>query len=175
MKAWMELASSGLRASARWATVSLLILVSAGCGDGARSPTAPTTDTLAAAVRSALERSIQDEFKAETIYQGVVNDLGSPQPFLNVLTAEQRHSTSIALLFSRRGLAVPASEWTLDRVPHFTAVAEACRAAAVAERENVAMYDDLLRLDLPSDVRQVFGNNRSASVVNHLPAFERCS
>jgi hypothetical protein len=37
------------------------------------------------------------------------------------------------------------------------------------------MYDDMLRLSLPSDVRQVFENNRSASLVNHLPAFERCS
>jgi hypothetical protein len=45
----------------------------------------------------------------------------------------------------------------------------------VAERENIAMYDDLLRGDLPADVRQVFSNNRSASVTNHLPAFERCS
>ena len=33
---------------------------------------------------------------------------------------------------------------------------------------------ELLRADLPADVRQVFSNNRSASLVNHLPAFERC-
>jgi hypothetical protein len=54
-------------------------------------------------------------------------------------------------------------------------VVAACAAGAAAERENIAMYDDLLRTDLPVDVRQVFSNNRSASLVNHLPAFERCS
>jgi hypothetical protein len=37
------------------------------------------------------------------------------------------------------------------------------------------MYDRLLPLELPADVRQVFTNNRRASLVNHLPAFESCS
>ena len=45
----------------------------------------------------------------------------------------------------------------------------------VAERENIAIYDRLLPLDLPVDVRQVFENNRAASLFNHLPAFERCA
>jgi len=168
------LALASVRGWFNLATVGLLVLGFVGCG-GSSSPTAPTTETLTAEVRAALERSLQDEYRAETIYQGVINDLGSPLPFLNVLTAEQRHSASIAQLFSRRGLTPPASQWTLDRVPHFTTVPAACRAAVVAERENIAMYDELLRLDLPFDVRQVFVNNRSASLVNHLPAFERCS
>ena len=37
------------------------------------------------------------------------------------------------------------------------------------------MYDELLRLTLPADVRQVFENVGLASLSNHLPAFERCS
>jgi hypothetical protein len=126
-------------------------------------------------VRAALDRSIQDEFKAETMYQGVVNDLGQVQPFVTVLTAEQRHSAAIAHLFTTRGLAAPASEWSLDRVPHFATIPAACGAAVVAERDNIALYDELLRLDLPGDVRQVFANVRSASLLNHLPAFERCA
>ena len=28
--------------------------------------------------------------------------------------------------------------------------------------------------ELPADVRQVFTNNRAASLNNHLPAFDRC-
>jgi hypothetical protein len=160
-----------------WKTLAAVGLLSAalvGCND-AGSPTAPTPVDLTPEVRAALERSIQDEYRAETIYQGVVNDLGPLPPFLNVLTAEQRHSASIAQAFVRRGLTSPASEWSLDRVPHFSAIVAACGAAATAERDNIAMYDDMLRLSLPSDVRQVFENNRSASLVNHLPAFERCS
>jgi hypothetical protein len=37
------------------------------------------------------------------------------------------------------------------------------------------MYDEFLSLDLPDDVRTVFGNLRSASLDKHLPAFQTCS
>lgn len=122
-----------------------------------------------------MERAIHDEYRAETTYEGVVEDLGPLTPFVNVLTAEQRHSASIAQLFVRRDLTPPPNNWTLATVPHFTSVPAACGAAAAAERGNVAMYDELLRLALPTDVRQVFENIRLASLTNHLPAFERCS
>ena len=154
-----------------------IVLVAVGllaCGDSS-SPTEPTTVTLTAEVRAALERSIQDEYRAEMTYQGVVEDLGQLAPFVNVLSAEQRHSASLARLFVSRGLTPPPNSWTLQMVPHFTSIPVACGAAATAERENVAMYDELLRFTLPVDVRQVFENNRLASLMNHLPAFERCS
>ena len=154
-----------------------LVLVTVGflaCGDSS-SPTAPSTTTLTSEVRTALERSIDDEYRAETTYQGVVADLGQIPPFVNVLSAEQRHSASIAELFVRRGLTPPANTSTLETVPHFTSVGVACGAAVTAERANVGMYDELLRLTLPADVRQVFENVRLASLTNHLPAFERCS
>jgi hypothetical protein len=54
-------------------------------------------------------------------------------------------------------------------------VTAACAAGVVAERENIALYDDLLKQDLPADVRQVFESNRSASLLAHLPAFQRCA
>lgn len=60
-------------------------------------------------------------------------------------------------------------------VSHYGTVTDVCRAAATAERANIAMYDELLRLDLPSDVRQVFTDLGAASLQNHLPAVERCS
>lgn len=151
-----------------------LLLGLVGCGDG-ESPTSPSPGTSTVEVRAALDRSIQDEYRSETTYQGVVNDLGQLLPFVNVLTAEQRHSATIAALFTRYGLSAPANAWTIATVPHYGTVSEACRAAATAERANVALYDDLLRLDLPADVRQAFTNLRAASLQNHLPAFERCS
>jgi len=151
-----------------------LLLGLVGCGDG-DSPTSPSPATLTVEVRAALDRSIQDEYRSETTYQGVVNDLGQLLPFVNVLTAEQRHSATIAALFTRYGLTPPPSAWRLATVSHYETVTDACRAAATAERANIAMYDELLRLDLPSDVRQAFTNLRAASLQNHLPAFERCS
>lgn len=155
----------------------VMVTVALSACEDSRSPTAPSpsTATLTSEVRAALERSLRDEYRAETTYQGVIEDLGPLPPFVNVLNAEQRHSASLADLFVRRGLTPPANSWTLATVPHFTSIPVACDAAATAERGNVAMYDELLRLTLPADVRQVFENVRLASLTNHLPAFERCS
>jgi hypothetical protein len=130
---------------------------------------------LAEPVRLAMQEAIADEYRAETIYQGVITDFGSVQPFVNILIAEQRHSAAIGRLFTARGLPVPASTWTLATVPRYTSIPAACAAGVVAERENIALYDRYLAADLPADVRQVFQNNRSASLENHLPAFERCA
>lgn len=150
------------------------VLLVAAC-DEARSPVGPSVVVLAPDVQVALEATIQDEFRAETIYQGVINDFGTVLPFAAILTAEQRHSTAIGQLFTKRGLAVPPSAVTVATVPHFVTLRDACAAGVVAERENIALYDRYLAADLPDDVRQVFSNNRRASLENHLPAFLTCA
>jgi hypothetical protein len=156
-----------------FAMVAAMTVWGTACDSGSL-PTTPTSLAADTQLTAMLTRAIQDEYRAETTYQGVVNDFGPVQPFVNVLSAEERHSASIGRLFTARGVAGPASTATTTR-PRFATVVAACAAGAAAERENIAMYDDLLRTDLPVDVRQVFSNNRSASLVNHLPAFERCS
>lgn len=163
-------------AALRWLSTAVLLAAAATAAcDSTRTPTGPTPPAVDAALTAALTRAIQDEYRAEATYQAVIADFGQVQPFVNVLTAEERHSAAIGRLFTSRGLAAPASTSTVATVPHFATVSAACAAGALAERENIAMYDDLLRAELPADVRQVFSNNRSASLVNHLPAFERCS
>lgn len=164
MKARMTFVIAGL----------LAVSAAAACGRAA-TPTSPTSAALTADLQTALQRSLQDEYRAEAIYQGVVADFGQVLPFVNVLTAEERHSASIGRLFTLRGLSIPVSDWTVGNAPRFATVQAACVAGVAAERGNIALYDDLLRADLPADVRQVFTNNRHASVVSHLPAFERCS
>ena len=163
----------------------------AACGGGAASssPAAPSppASTLTAAPLDAgsapvtaadlttmLTATLQDEYHAQTVYQGVLNDFGSVRPFVNIVSAEARHAQSISQLLAARGLAVPPSAWTLGSVPHFTTVPDACAAAATAEIDNIALYDRYLALDLPADVRTVFTNNRAASATAHLPAFNAC-
>jgi hypothetical protein len=157
-----------------FAMLGLVVATVATCGSNS-SPTSPTSVAADARLTAALGRAIQDEYRAEAIYQGVLNDFGQVQPFVNVLTAEERHSAAIGRLFTARGLAVPVSSSTVATMPRFATVRAACAAGAAAERENVAMYDELLGADLPADARQVFSNNRIASLANHLPAFEQCS
>jgi len=68
----------------------------------------------------------------------------------------------------------PPSRWDLGTVPSFASVPAACAAAVDAEVANIAMYDRLVALDPPADLRTVFTNNRAATVNNHTPAFMRC-
>jgi len=147
-----------------------------GCG-GSESSTTPSALSLApdAEVIAAMDRTLQDEYHAESIYLGVLADFGDQRPFANVVRAEQRHSQSILRLYGNHGLVAPGSLWTVGNVPHFDSVAEACTAAVSAELENVALYDTYMALDLPRDVRNVFENNRVASLERHLPAFQACS
>jgi hypothetical protein len=118
----------------------------AACGADMVAPTAPSAVGLSAEVRSAIDVAIQDEYRAETIYEGVVGDFGPLLPFVNVLSAEQRHSASLVQLLTNRGLNAPANGWSVSTVPHFGTMPEACGAAVIAERDNIAMYDRLLPL-----------------------------
>jgi hypothetical protein len=152
-----------------------LVVVGGAACESARSPLAPSPTTLTAELRNALELAIQDEYRAEAIYQGVVNDFGPVLPFISIVGAEVRHSAAIAQLYTKRGLAVPANQSDINAVPHFGSVRDACVAGAVAERDNIALYDAFLAQALPDDVRQVFTSNRRASLDNHLPAFLACS
>lgn len=156
----------------RVVTIGALGMILAACGDdgGPISPApSPTVD-----VRAALDRSIQDEYRAEATYQAVLGDHGAVLPFANVVIAERQHVAAVAQLFASRGLAVPASAWSASNVQHYATVRDACAGGAAAERANIAMYDELLGQVLPADVRQVFTNLRAVSLTNHLPAFEIC-
>jgi len=167
------------------------LFLTAGCGSSS-SPTAPSaaitngaeasststvttvTTTVTPALLEMLVGSLQDEYHAAAVYQGVIDDFGGPFPFVNIIRAEQTHAASVAQLFASRGLTVPANAWSVSNVPHFASLAGACAAAATAEVDNIALYDRYLATDLPLDVRNVFVNNRAASLNGHLPAFNRC-
>jgi hypothetical protein len=165
------------------------MLALAACGGAA--PTAPTPSSPAVntpvggaslappaidpGLLAILNADIQDEYRAEAIYQGVLLDLGAEtRPFASIVLAEQRHAAAVAGLFTARGVAAPASLWSPANVPRFTTLRAACAAAVQAEVENIALYDSQLGANLPEDVLRVIQSNRAASVDNHLPAFQRC-
>lgn len=148
-------------------------VVLAGCGGSTSTGPAMQSSLVPAAVLSAMTEGLQDEYRAAAVYESVLAQFGQVLPFRNILLAEQQHAASIAALFTVRGLAVPARE-PPGASPTFSSVSAACDLGATAEVENIAIYDRLLALDLPLDVRRVFEANRRASLANHLPAFERC-
>ncbi len=142
------------------------------CEDSA--PVVAPTANLTTAATAALETALDDEYHAEAIYLRVLADFGNVMPFFNVVVAEQRHSASLRGVYERRGLISPDNRWDLSSVPTFATVPAACAAAVDAEVANIALYDRLLALELPADLRMVFVNNRAASINNHQPAFLRC-
>mgnify|MGYP001813448837 CR=1 FL=1 len=152
-------------------TLSMAMLLGACSED--QQPLAPGLEVVA--LETLLYRAIQDEYHAESVYQGVLADFGEVRPFSNIIQAEERHSAAIAQAYESRGWAVPVSEWSVTNVPRFESVAEACRVGAEAEVANVEVYDDLLQAELPEDVVRIFVSNRGASLERHLPAFQRCS
>jgi len=127
------------------------------------------------AVIQALDEAIQDEFRARATYQKVISDFGRVLPFANIVEAEARHIEELSGLYAARGLKSPKSLWNEANVPSFETIGSACRAGVQGEIENIAIYDRLMKLRLPSDVERTFGYLREASLERHLPAFKRCA
>lgn len=125
-------------------------------------------------VLAAMDEAIQDEYRAHFTYKGVVEDIEPDFPFGPISDAEESHYSALANLYSKRGLPVPASTWSLSNVPRYGTLQAACAASVQGEIENIAIYDRLLLLALPDDVKRVFGNLRAASNDQHLPKFQSC-
>lgn len=131
-------------------------------------------EELSEAEINALNLTLNDEYRAEAIYQNVLDKFGDVRPFSNIIRAEQKHSDSLIQIYERYGLIVPENNW-YDSVPEFDSVREACAAGVEAEIENAALYDELMSNIDNQDIIIVFTALRDASINNHLPAFQRCS
>lgn len=127
-------------------------------------------------VESALQATLTDEHKAQITYQRILDDFGADsRPFVNIKSAEIKHADAITTLMNRYEIEVPANTFKVEDMETFISIKDACALGVIAEEENIALYDSYLTLDLPADVRNVFESNRSASLNNHLPAFQNCS
>lgn len=122
----------------------------------------------------ALIMALEDEYKAWSVYDQVVTDLGTARPFTNIQRAEESHIAALVTLFDRYGLDVPVNTWA-DNVPHFDTLADACQAGVQAEIDNAALYDELFSMVDNPDIIRVFDALQQASLMKHLPAFERCA
>jgi hypothetical protein len=133
------------------------------------SPTA-----LSESEMEAVMAALNDEYKAWSIYDEVISDLGAARPFVNIQRAEENHITALVGLLDRYGIDVPPNEWP-GGVPTFDSLGEACAAGVQAEIENADLYDGLLKMVDDPEVIRVFTALQQASLTKHLPAFERCA
>jgi rubrerythrin len=124
-----------------------------------------------------LDTALQDEYEAQATYASAIDVYGDVRPFTRIVPAEGRHVAAVARLFEKRGLPAPDWDAAAHPVPaDFSQLelAEACALGYQEEIANVAMYTELIGLDLPADVQSVFLSLQSASELNHQAAFSRC-
>jgi len=142
------------------------------CGNACTGPVGPDPWDIATILGDAL----QEEYKAQYLYASVLEDYPGAMPFATIVESEMRHVEALAMLFTRRQTAPPASSWTPGSFPPYATLALACAGGVDAEKEDAAFYTPYLRrTDLPQDVRNVFTNLQAASLNNHLPAFQSCA
>jgi hypothetical protein len=122
----------------------------------------------------AITVALEDEYKAWSIYDEVIADLGAGRPFVNIQRAEENHIAALAGLLERYGIDVPPNQW-LGSVPMFDTLSEACAAGVQAEIENADLYDGLLKMADNPEVIRIFTALQRASLTKHLPAFEQCA
>lgn len=150
-----------------------------GPGFGPDGPMGPPSNSATTAapftpeVAAACERALQSERLAEATYAKAFAPLQGPKPFKHIANAEERHAWAIENLYRARGLPVPTTD--TSNVPAYKSLKDACAGGVATEKANVAMYDELLKIDaLPADVRTVFEHLRLVSSSRHLPAFQAC-
>jgi len=120
-----------------------------------------------------LREALEDERKAEATYTAVIEKFGPIRPFINIVSAENRHAMAVEKQMRRLGFAIPENAWAgQGEAPR--SIAEACQEAVDAEIENIALHDRLIPLIDDPAVRHVLERLRDASRDNHLPAFRRC-
>jgi hypothetical protein len=142
------------------------------CGDACTGPVGPDPANIA----TMLVEALQEEYKAQYLYESVLEDYAGAMPFAAIVQSERQHVEALKLLFTRRQMTPPASVWTPGSFDAFASIPEACAAGVDAEIADAQFYDKYLpQADLPQDVRNVLTNLQAASLNNHLPAFEACA
>lgn len=130
---------------------------------------------LSEEIEKALKLAIEDEYKARTTYEKVIEKFGDIKPFIMIVRAEESHISSLKAVYDKYGVGIPENEWS-NKISAPDTLQEACAIGVAAEIENARLYSEEL---LPTvkeypDIEGVFTNLMNASQQKHLPAFERC-
>jgi hypothetical protein len=126
---------------------------------------------LSDAEKTALQEAILEEYGALNLYDAVIDQFGSVYPFSTIVRAEQTHVNALVKQAVKYGVEVPANP---GLAVSFDTLADACSAGVEAEIADAALYDDLKLVTTHTDLLRVYDRLQSASLNQHLPAFEAC-
>ena len=121
----------------------------------------------------ALREALEDEYKAWTTYDQVIQDFGPIRPFINIRDSESRHINALRQVCRDYGLTPPNNTW-IGKAPRYDSVKSACAAAVQAEIDNADLYERIMASTERPDILDVFRSLRDASQQRHLAAFRRC-
>ncbi len=138
--------------------------------------TKDTVSNLSVNAQKALEDAINDEYKAFSTYQAVINKLGPVRPFSMIIRAEEQHIALLKALFDKYGIKIPVNSW-IGTITAPVTLKEACQMGVDAEIANANLYKIQLLSIVKNntDILAVFMNLMNASEQKHLVAFERCN
>ena len=123
---------------------------------------------------AALTQALDDEYRAEATYLAVLDAYGDVRPFINIIQAEQRHSSRVKMEMDRLGLGYEDANPYLGTIAAPPSLLAACSQGITAERENIALYDRILPSVSDKQAKATLEQLQWASRERHLPAFERC-
>lgn len=132
---------------------------------------APEPGTADAAAWEALMGE-DGEYMAAAMYDAVIDKFGPVEPYVSILSAEERHAARLASYLRSAGVEVPANPY-LGAVPAPDNLVSAAQAWAEGEKLNIAMYDELTTQAADdAQLTMIFSHLRAASQDAHLPMFE---
>ena len=126
--------------------------------------------------KTALNKALDDEYKAQATYEATIEKLGNVRPFIMIIRAEEQHISALKSLFDKYGMQIPTNPYT-NKIVSAENLTLACKAGVDAEISNAQLYkNDLLpNVTEYQDITNVFTNLMNASQQKHLVAFERCA
>ena len=129
---------------------------------------------LSADESEALQAAILEEYGAYNLYTAAAAEYGSLTPFARIARSEQQHINALTRMADLYGVEIPANPGLTGELD-FANLADACQAGVDAEIADAALYDELTPVTTHTDLLRVYDRLQSASLDNHLPAFETCA
>lgn len=118
-----------------------------------------------------LTYSIQDEYLAHAEYEYILKTFGNQRPFSNIIKAEESHISMLKPILQKYNIEIPVDN-SKDHLIIPKNINESLEAGVQAEIDNIAMYEQFLKLELPEDVKTLFVELMNASK-SHLDAFQK--
>lgn len=116
----------------------------------------------------------EGEYAAYATYAAILDTYGAVNPFSNIMASEARHIEALTSILDAHGVPYPEENPYLGTIEVPESLVAAAQAGVDAEIANVDLYEQQLEAvaNYP-EITRVFLSLQSASLNQHLPAFER--